>query len=110
MYKIFFIIFFSISFIFSNNLQEKSEEKWKVNLIPGIGQIKNKKYIKAALLFLSQSYSIYKCLEYNSDHKIAKRNTYAWWFVGLYFYGIIDSYVDYSFKDFPNESDNKEKE
>ena len=45
-----------------------------------------------------------------SNDKISKRNTYAWWFLGLYFYGIIDFYVDYNLKNFPNELDNKKEE
>jgi len=110
MNKLFFIVIFSLAFIFPNNSKEEKEEKWKISPIPTMGQIKNKKYIKAAVLGLGQSYVVYKCLEYNSDDKIAKRNTYAWWSIGLYFYGLIDSYVDYSLKNFPNDSDNKQKE
>ncbi len=105
--KIFFIFTISLTFLFSNDL--KDQEKWKVSLVPSVGQIKNKKYIKAGALALAQSYSIYKCLEYNQEDKIAKRNTYGWWVIGLYFYGIIDSYVDHNLKNFPNKSDNKKE-
>ena len=94
-------------FIFPDELKEQDKKKWKPSLIPAIGQIKNKKYLKAGVLAFAQSYSVYKSLEYHGDDKISKRNTYAWWFLGLYFYGIIDSYVDYNLKNFPNESDNE---
>ena len=110
MNRLFFIFIFLLTFILPNELKGQDKEKWKVSLIPTMGQIKNKKYLKAGVLALAQSYSVYKSLEYNKDDKIAKRNTYAWWFLGLYFYGIIDSYVDYNLENFPNESDNKKKE
>ena len=99
-----------MSLIFSSDLKDKSHEKWKPNFIPSMGQIKNKKYIKAGVLALAQSYSVYKCLDYNGNDKIANRNTYAWWSIGLYFYGLIDSYVDYNLKNFPNELDKEKKE
>tara|TARA_Y100001960_G_C14338940_1_gene663817 strand:- start:161 stop:493 length:333 start_codon:yes stop_codon:yes gene_type:complete len=110
MNKSFFIFIFLLTFIFPDELKSQDKEKWKVSLIPTMGQIKNKKYLKAGILAITQSYSVYKCLEYDSNDKISKRNTYAWWFLGLYFYGIIDSYVDYNLKNFPNELDNKKEE
>ena len=44
----------------------------------------------------------------NNTDQIAKRNTYAWWIISLYFYGIIDAYVDYSLKNFPHENKKEE--
>ena len=81
---------------------------WKTNLIPIMGQIKNKKYIKAGVLASSQVYATYKFLEHRDKNEIAKRNTYGWWIVGLYFYGIIDAYVDYNFRNFPKENKKEE--
>ena len=108
MNNLFFIIFFSIALIFAND-KDNNEEKWKVDFIPIKGQIKNKKYVKAGVLALAQSYSVYKYLEYEKDGNIGKRNTYGWWALGLYFYGIIDSYVDYNFKNFPTENNKGEE-
>ena len=108
MNNLFFVIFFSITLIFANN-KDNNEEKWKVDFIPIKGQIKNKKYVKAGILALTQSYSVYKYLEYKKDGNIAKRNTYAWWVLGIYFYGIIDSYVDHNFKNFPTENNKGEE-
>ena len=109
MNNLFFVIFFSIGLIFADNNQNHNEEKWKIDFIPIKGQIKNKKYVKAGVLALAQSYSVYKYLEYEKDGKIGKRNTYAWWALGLYFYGIIDSYVDHNFKNFPTENNKGEE-
>ena len=77
----------------------------KINFIPIVGQIENKKYIKAVLLGSAISYSTYKYIDYSKNNKISKRNTYAWWILGLYFYGIIDAYVDGHFKNFPKKKD-----
>jgi len=77
----------------------------KINFIPIVGQIENKKYIKAVLLGSAMFYSTYKYVDYSNNNKISKRNTYAWWILGLYFYGIIDAYVDGHFKNFPKKKD-----
>ena len=77
----------------------------KISFIPIVGQIENKKYIKAVLLGSAMSYSTYKYIDYSKNNKISKRNTYAWWILGLYFYGIIDTYVDGHFKNFPKKKD-----
>jgi len=105
-----YIYLFIISIIFSNNSinQEQKKFDWKTNLIPIVGQIQNKKYIKAGVLAISQFYATDKFLSHNSKNQIAKRNTYAWWIVSLYLYGVIDAYVDYNFKNFPREN-KKEK-
>ena len=68
-----------------------------------------KKYLKASILAGMQSYAIYKFIGYNNNEQIAKRNTYAWWSLGLYFYGIIDAYVDYNLKNFPKENNDNDE-
>tara|TARA_B100000686_G_C16339744_1_gene737288 strand:- start:101 stop:433 length:333 start_codon:yes stop_codon:yes gene_type:complete len=100
MCKLIYIITFSILFANSENIKHEKFD-WKLNLIPFVGQIKNKKYIKTVALATLQSYSLYNFYDYNKKKQIGKRNTYAWWVFGLYFYGIIDAYVDYSLKNFP---------
>ena len=74
---------------------------WKMSLIPGLGQCYNEKYIKSALFVSSISYSYIKKTEFSSLNKIAKRNTYSWWFFGLYLWGILDAYVDAHLTTFP---------
>ena len=77
----------------------------KINFIPVLGQIQNKKYIKAILIGSAMTYSANKYIDYSKNDNISKRNTYAWWMLGLYFYGIIDAYVDGHFKNFPKKKD-----
>ena len=50
----------------SENIKHEKFD-WKLNLIPFVGQIKNKKYIKTAVLATLQSYSLYNFYDY---HKI----------------------------------------
>lgn len=110
MFRFLLIIFFSFSLLYPNDKNSEVKENQKVKIIPLASQIENKKYMKAFFLGLFQSYSAYKFIDYNNTDQIAKRNTYAWWFLGLYFYGLIDGYVDSNLKDFPdNESNKKEK-
>lgn len=77
----------------------------KINFIPVLGQIENKKYIKAIFLGTAMTYSTSKYIDYSKNNKISKRNTYVWWMLGLYFYGLIDAYVDDHFKSFPKKKD-----
>ena len=101
-----YIILLLLCFIFAS--ENKNKFDWKTNLIPIVGQIKNKKYLKAGFLAVSQFYATDKFLSHNSKNQIAKRNTYAWWIVSLYLYGVIDAYVDYNFKNFPRENKKEE--
>ena len=100
MCKWIYIVIFSILFADTTNTNQE-KFNWKLNLIPLAGQIKNKKYIKGGILGTLQAYSLYKFSYYNQDNQIAKRNTYVWWIFGLYFYSMIDAYVDYNLKNFP---------
>ena len=90
MNKIIYVYIFSMilgSISFSEENQKNFD--WKINSIPIVGQMVNKKYVKAGLLIAADSYAIYKFLDYYNSNQIGKRNTYAWWILGLYFYGII---------------------
>ena len=97
-----YIILLLLYLIFPSENNTKFD--WKTNFIPILGQIKNEKYIKAGILAGSQIYAVNKFSFHNNKDQIAKRNTYAWWIVSLYLYGIIDAYVDYNLKNFPNEN------
>ncbi len=101
MIKVFFIILFAFSVCKS----DKDEFNWKKNIIPIYGQIQNKKYAKAILLGSSQIYAANQFLNYNHNENIGKRNTYSWWIIGLYFYGLIDAYVDFNLKNFPKNKE-----
>jgi len=99
MIKVFFIILFTFSMCKNDN----DEFDWKKNMIPIHGQIQNKKYAKALLLGTSQIYATKQFLKYSNNKNIGKRNTYSWWIIGLYFYGLIDAYVDFNLKNFPKK-------
>ena len=101
-----YIILLLLYFVLPSEVNPKFD--WKINLIPIVGQIKNEKYIKAGLLSGAQFYASNKFLIHNDKDQIAKRNTYAWWIISLYFYGVIDAYVDYSLKNFPTENKKEE--
>ncbi len=109
MNKWIYFIMFSVLVADSTTTIHKKFD-WKLNLIPCVGQIKNEKYVKAGILASLQSYSIYKLSDYSKKEQIGKRNTYAWWSLGLYFYGIIDSYVDYHLRQFPSTKKQKKEE
>ena len=42
-------------------------------------------------------------LNYKDLNKIGMRNTYAWWIIGIYFWSILDAYVDAQLSTFPNK-------
>ena len=102
-----YVILLLLCFILSDNTKDKFN--WKTNLIPVVGQIKNKKYLKAGILAGAQFYATKQFVFHNKEKQIAKRNTYAWWIVLLYLYGILDAYVDYNFKNFPKQKNKEEK-
>jgi len=108
MNKYIFIFIFSV--VFANETVDKNQEdsNWKTNFIPIVGQFKNQKYFKGIILGSLQTYSAYNLSHYNKSKQIGKRNTYAWWVLGLYFYGIIDAYVDTNLKNFP-KNNNEDK-
>jgi len=101
-----YFILFVLCFLCAS--EDNNKFDWKTNLIPIFGQIKNEKYIKAGILASSQIYATDRFLFHNNKDHIAKRNTYAWWIISLYIYGIIDAYVDYNLKNFPNENKKEE--
>ena len=109
MHKWILIIVFSILFSDSTDTVHK-KFNWKLNFIPFLGQIKNERYIKGGVLAALQGYSFYKFSDYNENDQISMRNTYAWWLLGLYFYGVVDAYVDYSLNNFPKTDQNKDKD
>ncbi len=74
---------------------------WKLSILPGLGQIYNGKYVKAAILALGQAYAVSQFHSYERSGSIGKRNTYAWWIAGLMIYSMLDAYVDAQLSTFP---------
>jgi hypothetical protein len=99
------------------DLSEKKKKHIPYYLIPGLGQIKNKKIVKsmiiigaevAAINYWLLNSSIYKNYddsnpgryELRKNRYLEKRNKYAWWIGIIYFYSMLDSIVDKHFIDF----------
>ena len=102
-----FILIFSINYC--QNVEIDSSEiknpsiAWKIAFVPGFGQLYNEKYIKFATLTSTHLYAIKKYTTLRKQGNITKRNTWGWWVIGLYFYGILDAYVDAQLSSFPSK-------
>ena len=74
---------------------------WKLGFIPGLGQLYNKKYLKACGFVVGEYVAMSRFNQYKQDDNIRLRNTSAWWIIGLYIWGILDAYVDAQLSTFP---------
>lgn len=88
------------SFIDSTKIKDP-KLAWKLGIIPGLGQAYNERWIKAAAVVGTQYYATSKYMEHRDAGHIEKRNTYAWWMLGLFIYSMLDSYVDAQLSTFP---------
>lgn len=102
-----FIIFIMFSYVF---LQESHIDStkiknpqlaWKLSTIPGVGQAYNEKWVKAVGFLSAEIYSISKFMEFKDTPNIGKRNTWAWWILGIWITGMLDAYVDAQLSTFP---------
>lgn len=103
-----------ITFVFSLALCQSSKYSdstkvrvpsyaWKLSFIPGLGQIYNREYLKAAAFIGSEYWAVSRFMEFKNEGRIALRNTYAWWVFGLFVWNILDSYVDAHLSTFPSK-------
>ena len=104
--KIFIIIFFCVCYAQENIYVDSSKVKnpeisWKLSFIPGLGQIYNKKYLKAIGFASAEAYAVSKFILLKNENRVGLRNTYAWWIFGLYVWNILDAYVDSHLSTFP---------
>ena len=76
---------------------------WKMAFVPGLGQLYNEKYFKFIGLLSAEFYAVNRFNNLRKNGNITKRNTYGWWVMGLYFYGILDAYVDAHLSSFPKK-------
>ena len=104
-YYFYIIILMSIgnskesAYVDSSNIRNP-DIAWKLGLVPGLGQIYNKKYLKA-IGFIFSEYYVINGFNENKDNNINLRNTYAWWILGIYIWNILDSYVDAHLSTYP---------
>ena len=74
---------------------------WKLGIIPGVGQLYNKKYLKAIGFIGAEYFAVIRFIELNDEKRIGLRNTYGWWVIGLFVWNILDAYVDAQLSTFP---------
>ena len=116
LYLILFIV--TCNFLVAKKVDsnEKKTKNIPYYLIPGLGQIKNKKIVKSIILIGAELAAInywllnsskYKDYDSNPDQYdlrknryLEKRNKYAWWVGIIYFYSMLDYIVDKHFIDF----------
>tara|TARA_B100001250_G_scaffold405392_1_gene422812 strand:+ start:3074 stop:3490 length:417 start_codon:yes stop_codon:yes gene_type:complete len=116
-----YVCFFS--FIFGQTDRKKNilnpKKAFYYSLIPGLGQVYNKKWLKSFVI-ISSEITFYQLWQRNIDfynsydtnnyplkkHRyLEKRNKYAWWIGIVYIYGMIDSVVDAHLFEFKNLMD-----
>ncbi len=79
----------------------------KAMVFPGYGQTYNDQWWKGALILAGEVWAIYNFdqyrqdvknytpdFPYSSEHYISQRNRFAWIAIGLYFYSLVDAYVE----------------
>ena len=111
---------FFLSFIFGETYKKKHIQNPKkafyYSLIPGLGQVYNKKWLKSFAIISSEImfYQLWqKNLKYYKSYDtsnyplkkhryLEKRNKYAWWIGIVYIYSMIDSVVDAHLFEFNN--------
>ena len=101
---ILFLINFGISqeegYIDSSKVRDP-KLAWKLSIIPGLGQLYNGKFIKAAGFAGAEYIAIEHFIESRNTNKIGSRNTYAWWIFGIFVWNVLDAYVDAQMSTFP---------
>jgi len=92
-------------------------DSWKMSVfpfaynIPSLGQFNNNKPFKGLSLMAMKFYWYKEFNEAKDNEKISERNRAFWWFLFLYFYSIIDAYMDSQMDEFPEKMNiNKEEE
>ena len=74
---------------------------WKLGAIPGLGQLYNKRYVKAIGFMGAEYFVVNRFMELKKENRIGLRNTYAWWMFGLFVWNMLDAYVDAQLSTFP---------
>jgi len=74
---------------------------WKLGVIPGLGQIYNREYIKAMGFMGAEYFAVTSFMELKNENRIGLRNTYGWWALGIFVWSMLDAYVDAQLSTFP---------
>ena len=82
------------------------------SVVPGLGQIYNERYAKAAIIVGLEGYYIATYLakhqsindgSLSGEDALRSRNLFAWLVLGVYVMNLIDAYVDAHLSSFPKE-------
>ena len=84
------------------------EDTWKASIIPSINmtsfvQYDNNKPLKGLSLSLMKLYWYDEFKEAHNEDRISNRNRAFWWSLFLYFYTIMDGYMDANLDDSKDE-------
>ena len=110
MIKVLFIsvLFFLSTILAGETVKRDPDTAKKLSFFPGAGQIYNGDYLKGLTLFFSEAYSIYQISKFSKPLdgivNVGKRNTFIWWAIGIYVYGIIDAHVESELSSFPDKN------
>ena len=112
-----------ICICFSENIdtlitkENHNKDSWKMSLlpfaynIPSLGQFNNNKPMKGMSLMAMKAYWYKEFIKAKKDERISNRNRAFWWFMFLYFYSVIDAFIDPEMESFPkDEIQNEEVE
>ena len=119
MKQICIIILFLSGILFADtidSLEINDDNAWKISLlpmaynIPSMGQFYNGKPLKALSLTAMKTYWYNEYNNSKKENDISDRNRAFWWFSFLYFYSIIDAYIDSQMETFPKENKNNNGE
>ena len=72
--------------------------------IPSLGQLYNKKPLKAFVLSALKAYWLIDYEKSKNNNNISDRNRSLWWLLGLIMYGAIDAYTDAHLDEFSNKN------
>ena len=106
---------FSTGILFADTvdtLEINDNNAWQISLlpiaynIPSMGQFYNDKPLKALSLAAMKTYWYNEYNKSEKENDISDRNRAFWWFSFLYFYSIIDAYIDSQMETFPEENEN----
>jgi len=96
----------------SDSLNAKSPKiaaLWSI--LPGGGQIYNRKYVKAGILITLEALAIQQAIKNGSNYKstkddsyLTRRNENAWWGLFFHVYATLDDVVDNDLKPFKEET------
>ena len=112
---VFIIIITSYSFPIEQDTIKIGDDSWKASIIPSInmtsfGQFDNDKPLKGLSLTLMKYYWYNEFKDAHEEDRISNRNRAFWRSTFLYFYTVMDAYIDSKLDDLPDNLHETEEE